>query len=80
MFGYVREHTDPEIHMFKDNLDGVVQSFNSPIAFLVELSFEFKMLDRIFGGAYKKGLEKNDEILEFLRKVLIKNCITDIVL
>ena len=58
--------------MFKANLDAVVQSFNSPIAFLVELSFKFKMLDRIFGGAYKKGLEKNDEILAFLRKVLIK--------
>uniref|UniRef100_A0A914CIU7 Cytochrome P450 n=1 Tax=Acrobeloides nanus TaxID=290746 RepID=A0A914CIU7_9BILA len=68
VFGYVREHTDPELHMFKANLDGVVQSFNSPIAFLIELSFKFKMLDRIFGGAYMKGLEKNEEILEFLRK------------
>ena len=66
--------------MFKANLDGVVQSFSSPIAFLVELSFKFKIFDQMFGGAYTKGLEKNDEILEFLRKVLIKRLYMDIFL
>ena len=65
--------------MFKAKLDAVVQSFSSPITFLVELSFKFKIFDRMFGGAYKKGLEKNDEILEFLRKVL-KDRIIDIFL
>uniref|UniRef100_A0A914ENI9 Cytochrome P450 n=1 Tax=Acrobeloides nanus TaxID=290746 RepID=A0A914ENI9_9BILA len=68
VFGYVREHNDKELHMFKHNFDSVLEIYNSFMGALVEVSPNFKKLDHLLGGHYTKGLKKNDEILDYLRK------------
>uniref|UniRef100_A0A914EMA7 Cytochrome P450 n=1 Tax=Acrobeloides nanus TaxID=290746 RepID=A0A914EMA7_9BILA len=68
VFGSVREFHDPELHMFKENLDVVLNTVISPVGFLVEFSLKLKILDPLFGGGYKKGLKKNDEVISYLKK------------
>lgn len=55
--------------MFKKNLDEIVEAFASPIGLLMELSPKFKQLDPLFGGGYMEARKKNDEILDYLKKV-----------
>jgi hypothetical protein len=55
--------------MFKHNLDSVMEMYNSLMGALVEVSPKFKKLDHLLGGHYTEGLKKNDEILDYLRKV-----------
>lgn len=57
--------------MFKENLEVILEMFTSSMGLLVETSSKFKWLDPLFGNKYGKMLEKNEEILVYLRKVCV---------
>lgn len=58
--------------MLKHNQDVVLELYNSLIGSLIELSLKFKKLDPLLGGYYTEASKKNDESLDYLRKVCFR--------